>query len=260
MKKEYEIRLLEKKEMAQDNWFLTFSCPEIADTAKPGQFVNLSCSRLLKRPFGIADTNKEKGTFSIGVKVSGEGTREITSYPVDYVFDALGPLGNAFSFDGVKKIIAVGGGTGIYPLHFALKTADEMGIPTICVNGFRSKNDAFLVDECSRSAQKAIFTTDAGDFGIQGTVLDGLASLSKEEIEFSHVFCVGPEIMMKHVSSWAEENGLFCQVSMEKRMACGIGVCLVCVCKLKAKEEGKPFKHVRCCKDGPVFLAEEVIW
>ena len=260
MKKEYKIILLEKKKMAADNWFLTFSCPEIAREAVPGQFVNLSCSQLLKRPFGIADVDAEKGTFSIGIKSAGLGTKEIISLPEGTEFSVLGPLGNGFSFDGVKKLIAVGGGTGIYPLHFALKVGKEKNIPTLCINGFRSGKDVFLEEECKKFSEKTVFTTDEGDFGIKGTVLTGLEALSQKDRKDATVFCVGPEIMMKHVAKWAEEKELPCHISMEKRMACGIGVCLVCACKVKAKEENQPFHHIRCCKEGPVMDAREVVW
>jgi dihydroorotate dehydrogenase electron transfer subunit len=87
-----------------------------------------------------------------------------------------------------------------------------------------------------------------------------LEDLDSSLIEGATVMVVGPGIMMKKVSEWAKAKGLSCFVSLEQRMACGIGACLVCVCKIKAEEEGKEFVHKRCCKDGPVFRAEEVIW
>jgi dihydroorotate dehydrogenase electron transfer subunit len=125
---------------------------------------------------------------------------------------------------------------------------------------FRGKEDAFLLDDCESLAGKACFTSDAGDFGIHGNVLSALDTLSSEDTSGAAVFAVGPEIMMRKVSEWAAERGLSCQVSLERRMACGIGICLVCVCKVKAEEKGIPFHHIRCCKEGPVMNASEVIW
>lgn len=260
MEIEYEVVLIDKKYLGKGNALLTFSCGEIADKARPGQFVNVSCRYFLKRPFGICTVDKEANTFSIGVREVGAGTRDILASKAGDVFSLLGPLGHGFDFDGISKLITVGGGTGIYPLYFALEEARRLGIPSICVNGFRSREDAFMLDECSALAGKSLFSSDSGDFGVKGNVLDALARLSLEDLENASVFAVGPEIMMRKVSEWALETGLSCQVSMEKRMACGIGICLVCVCKIKAKEEGIPFHHVRCCKEGPVFNASEVVW
>ena len=87
-----------------------------------------------------------------------------------------------------------------------------------------------------------------------------LETMQEEDLADTTVMVVGPGIMMRKVSEWAQSKGLTCYVSLEQRMACGIGACLVCVCKIKAEQEGKEFVHKRCCKDGPVFKAEEVIW
>lgn len=260
MLKEYEAALVEKKLLGTGNVLLTFACEDIAKMAEPGQFVNVSCSLFLKRPFGICMVDPIGNTFSIGVKEVGAGTQDILTASVGDVFSILGPLGHGFSFDGVKKIIAVGGGTGIYPLYFALDKAKRRGIPAICVNGFRSWQDAFFLSECEELSEKTIFASDAGDLGVKGTVMDALELLQPEDLTDATVFVVGPEIMMKKVSAWAHGHQLPCQVSLEKRMACGFGICLVCVCKIKSDAENMPFHHVRCCKEGPVFQASEVIW
>ena len=260
-KKEYEIQLLSLDILNTEIKLLTFHCPQIAQEAESGQFVNLSVpgNFLLKRPFGISSTNPEDGTFSIGVRSAGQGTRELlNSKPGDF-FSALGPLGNGFSLEGVRKIIAIGGGTGIFPLRFALEAAKKKEIPNICVIGFRSRKDAVFLKELEAlSENNFIVTTDSGDLGTKGTVLDGLKQLHPEDLQDSTILCVGPEIMMKHVTDWAKKNNLPCQISMEKRMACGIGICLVCACKVTHEEND--FHHVRCCREGPVFPADQIIW
>lgn len=260
MNTEYETKLIKRKVLGKGNALLTFSCAPIAQNAVPGQFVNVSCKNFLKRPFGICMTDPAAGTFSIGVREVGSGTKDILSAEVGDKFSVLGPLGNGFDFKTASKIIAIGGGTGIFPLYFALTKAKELGIETICVNGFRSREDAFFLEECSETAGKMLVSTDSGNYGVKGTVLTALEQLSTDDIEDAAVFVVGPEIMMKKVSEWAAKQHLPCQVSMEKKMACGIGICLVCVCKVKTEEEGKEFHHVRCCKEGPVMDASEVIW
>lgn len=260
MNREYVAVLLEKKIVGKGNALLTFSGKEIAARAEPGQFANISCRYFLKRPFGIYSVDTVNNTFTIGVRETGKGTKDILASRIGDTFLVLGPLGHGFDFDGISKIIAVGGGTGVFPLMFALEKAKARGIPTIAVNGFRGKEDAFLLDDCESLAGKACFTSDAGDFGIHGNVLSALDTLSSEDTSGAAVFAVGPEIMMRKVSEWAAERGLSCQVSLERRMACGIGICLVCVCKVKAEEKGIPFHHIRCCKEGPVMNASEVIW
>ncbi len=260
MEKEYLVQLIEKKQLGRGNCLLTFSCPEIAEKACPGQFVNISCSRFLKRPFGVSHTDKQAGTFSVGVREVGAGTREIIEAKPGDLFEVLGPLGNGFVFDQVKKLIAVGGGTGVFPLHFALQEAQSRGIPTLCVNGFRSCSDTFFLEECRIASDRMEVSTDSGDYGCKGNVLDVLDTLTDSDYENAAVFTVGPEIMMNKVAKWALSKGLTCQVSLEKRMACGIGICLVCACKVKAQEENLEFHHVRCCKEGPVMDASEVVW
>jgi len=260
MRSEYSIQLVNMRKLGDSCSILTFSCPEIAAEGKPGQFVNLSCSRFLKRPFGIMSTDKDNGTFSIGVRKVGKGTADILSSKEGDMFTVLGPLGNGFSFDGVKKLLLIGGGTGIFPIYHAAEYARESGIPVTVVNGYRCKNDAFLYEEFDNVSDHLFVSTDAGDLGIKGNVMACLEDLDDSLLSDATCFVVGPGIMMQKVSEWAEQKGITCYVSLEQRMACGIGACLVCVCKIKTEKEGKEFTHKRCCKDGPVFLSKEVIW
>ena len=260
MKNEYSITLVKKEVLGPTCAVLTFACPEIAASGHPGQFINLSCDHFLKRPFGIMCVDKENGTFSIGVRKVGKGTDMILRAEEGDKFTVLGPLGNGFNFSEVKKLLLVGGGTGIFPIYFAAQYAKENNIPCTVVNGYRSKMDAFLYDQFSCGCTDFHCTTDAGDLGMPGNVMAYLGTLEPESLTGTTVMVVGPGIMMKKVSEWAQSLGLSCYVSLEQRMACGIGACLVCVCKIKAEQEGKEFVHKRCCKDGPVFRSEEVIW
>lgn len=260
MKKVYTVTLLKNTRLNAQTVWLEFLCPEIAKNALPGQFINLSGGGFLMRPFGIADTDQSAGTLCLGIKEAGAGTRDISKSPVGTTFQMLGPLGEPFPRDKIKKLIVIGGGTGIFPLRFSVSFAKERSIPAISILGFREKDEILLENDWENLSQKVIITTDRGDFGIRGTVMDGIATLSSEDTKDAAVFCVGPEIMMKYVAGWTHEQRIPCYVSMEKRMACGIGACLVCACKVKAKEDGIPFHHVRCCKEGPVMNAEEILW
>src|ERR1035437_3164192 len=113
MNTEYETELIEIKILGKGNALLTFACEPIALNAQPGQFVNVSCRYFLKRPFGICMTDPSAGTFSIGVREVGAGTKDILSAKVGDIFNVLGPLGHGFNVDAAPKIIAIGGGTGI---------------------------------------------------------------------------------------------------------------------------------------------------
>jgi len=237
--------------LTSDTAYLTISCPEIAKTGAPGQFVNISCSRFLKRPFGIACVDRDNGTFNIGIKIVGEGTKELAAIEEGTELTVLGPLGNGFDLDLSDDYILVSGGTGVFPINFMYEKLKASGKNVTVVQGFRDKSQMCLARD------EHIVTTDAGDFGIKGTCIAGLDTLDIKA--GTVVCCVGPIPMMKAVGQWAESKGLQCFISMEQRMACGIGICLVCVCKIKAEQEGRDFDHVRCCKDGPVFPYSEVI-
>ena len=253
MNKDYFCEVISKSMLNEDTALIEFLCPEIASEAIPGQFVNVTCSNFLRRPFGVASVNKDKGTFKVGIKIIGEGTEELASLQEGEGTWILGPLGNGFELNDDKYIL-VGGGTGVFPVNFLYEKLSSEGRTVKVVQGFRDKSQIIMNDP------SYILTTDAGDAGLKGNCCDGLNTLSEDDIKGATVLCVGPMPMMRAVSAWASDKGLNCYVSLEQRMACGIGICLVCVCKIKAEEEGIPFDHKRCCKDGPVFDSKEVIW
>ena len=254
MSKDFFCEVVSKTMLNEDTALIEFMCPEIANAAVPGQFVNVTCSNFLRRPFGIASVDRTKGTFKVGVKIIGEGTEEIASFEEGEGTWVLGPLGNGFDTSASDKFILVGGGTGVFPVNFLYEELTAAGKNVKVVQGFRDKSQIIM------NKPEYLLTTDAGDAGLKGNCCDGLNTLSEDDISGACVLCVGPMPMMKAVSSWASGKGLDCYVSLEQRMACGIGICLVCVCKIKAEEEGVPFEHKRCCKDGPVFDSKEVIW
>lgn len=253
-KQEYRIKLISKEFLNNDTCYLGFECPEIASSAIPGQFVNISAGMVfLKRPFGIASVDKEKGTFNIGVKVVGKGTSEIASFEPGLMVDCLGPLGNGFDFEGYDNVILTGGGTGVFPINFAYETLTAMGKNVTVCEGFRNASQVIL------NKPSYVLTTDSGDTGIKGTVIAGLDTIAISDPSKTLICCVGPIPMMKAVASWAAEKNMNCLVSMEQRMACGAGICLCCT--VKVKDDGPDgFKNVRCCKDGPVFDSREVVW
>ena len=208
-KQEYKIRLVSKEFLNSDTCYLGFLCPEIAGAAVPGQFVNISAGTVfLKRPFGIASTDKENGIFYIGVKIVGKGTSEISSFETGMTVDCLGPLGNGFDLEGYDTVILAGGGTGVFPINFAYETLTAQGKNVTVCEGFRNASQVIL------NKPSYILTTDCGDCGIKGTVIAGLDTIDIADPVKTLICCVGPIPMMKAVNSWAEEKGIKCLVSM----------------------------------------------
>jgi dihydroorotate dehydrogenase electron transfer subunit len=258
---EWDCTILENQALNDQYFILTLQGETISQTAQPGQFVNLSCQQFLRRPFGIMSVDRNTGTFKIGIQVKGKGTLEFKALKSGAVVSVLGPLGHGFDVAGYRQIITVGGGTGVFPLYFVHKQCRAAGVKTVAVCGYRSTRDAILVDELRQVASQAVFASDTGGLDVEGHaalaldhVLAGLDSL-----ENTVVLTCGPKIMMQAVAERAARAGLPCQVSLEEHMGCGIGICLVCVCKIKEQETGA-ISHQRCCVEGPVFPAEGVVW
>lgn len=224
---------------------------EIARAAKPGQFVSLYCkdgSRLLPRPISICEINKEDGTLRFVYRTIGAGTKEIATYQVGESIEVMGPLGNGFTLEG-KKAILVGGGIGIPPM---LELAKQLNIEKSIVLGYR---DVTFMDEEFKSFGSVYVATEDGSKGVKGNVLD---AIRENELDADIIFACGPTPMLRGIQAYALEHGITAQISLEERMACGIGACLACVCKTKEVDHHTHVHNTRICKDGPVFYAQEV--
>ena len=162
--------------------------------------------------------------------------------------DLLGPLGSSFDLAAKYAGIAVvGGGIGIFPLLFVLN--ESRAVEKRAYLGFRNRDLIVLENEFGRQSDTASISTDDGSAGYKGLVTDLLAR-DLESTKLDMIYACGPTPMLKQVVTLAEKHGLPCQVSMEQRMGCGIGACLVCACKTK---RGDSWEYSHICKDGPVF-------
>ena len=228
----------------------------IAGNAKPGQFVSVYTqdgSKLLPRPISLCEIDKEKGALRLVYRVTGPktGTESFSRLHAGAQLELLGPLGNGFMQRENKKAILIGGGIGIPPmvgLAEALKDKAEVQI----VAGYR--DELFLTKELQENGSLYIATED-GSCGTKGTVID---AIKDKGIQGDVIYACGPTPMLRAIKEYAMEKGIECQLSLEERMACGIGACLACVCKSKDKDAHSNVNNKRICKDGPVFLAEEV--
>jgi dihydroorotate dehydrogenase electron transfer subunit len=225
---------------------------DLACNAKPGQFVSLYCkegSQLLPRPISICEIDRENETLRLVYRVVGKGTKEFSKMNAGDTIRVMGPLGNGFTLEG-KKAILIGGGIGIPPM---LELAKSLDCEVQVVLGYRN-NDLFLKDEFT-SYGKVIVSTEDGSVGTKGNVID---AIRENDVQGDIIFACGPTPMLRGVKAYAQEKGLKAQLSLEEKMACGIGACLACVCQSKEVDSHTHVKNKRICKDGPVFYAEEV--
>ena len=228
---------------------------EVAVQAKPGQFISVYSndkSRVLPRPISICEIDREKGTLRIVYRVVGKGTEEFSKAEAGDSFEILGPLGNGFPIEEAKgkKVLMIGGGIGVPPM---LQTAKEIEGEAIIVSGYRNQ-DLFLKEELE-SAGTLFIATEDGSVGTKGNVED---AIRENQIEADMMFACGPKPMLRALKNYALEKGIPCWISMEEKMACGVGACLACVCQSKDVDSHSHVHNKRICKDGPVFLSTEV--
>ena len=234
---------------------LVLDAPQIAAAAQCGQFVHIACGEgnLLRRPISICEAGE--GRLRIVFQVKGEGTKWLAARKAGDTLDVLGPLGHGFDTAALgARPVFLGGGIGVPPMLQAAKCAKAAGAAPRAVLGFRNRG-AVILEEDFRAVCETFVTTDDGSYARHGFVTDVLQELVADA---TGVAACGPKPMLKAIAAIAKQAGLPCQVSMEERMGCGIGACLVCACALKAENGETRYGHV--CKDGPVFNAEEVEW
>lgn len=245
--------IISKKALAKEIYDMTILCPEMAEAASAGQFVNIKVDGfMLRRPISICGIDKEKGTLRIVFEVRGKGTKALSQLAEGQLVDLIAPLGgNGFKFNGYKKAIIIGGGIGNPPM---LPIAEYFGNNSKVISGFRNSSAVILQEDFSKTGAETILCTDDGSAGRKGFVTDALTEeIVKEKPDV--IYACGPAVMLRKIVEIAKANGIKSQVSLEERMGCGIGACLVCVCR--TIRDGEEFySHV--CKDGPVFDGEEV--
>lgn len=245
----------EQKKLAEGIYSMWLQAEEIAVQAKPGQFISVYSndkSRVLPRPISICEIDREQGKLRIVYRVVGKGTEEFSKASSGDTFEILGPLGNGFPLEEAKgkRVLMVGGGIGVPPM---LQTAKEAEAEAVIVSGYRN-SDLFLKEELENAGSLYIATED-GSVGTKGNVLD---AIRENGIQADVMFACGPTPMLRALKQYAEEKNMPCWISMEEKMACGIGACLACVCQSKDVDAHSHVHNKRICKDGPVFLSTEV--
>ncbi len=242
------FKLLKNEEIAEGIFDWTVENSELPKLCKGGQFVNIKVpGRVLRRPISICDAYDT--ALRLVFQVKGEGTKIMSEMKPGDEVEILAPLGNGFNLEKGKRYCFVGGGIGVPPLLFSAKQVED---PMI-ITGFRNEKLIILQDEFKKISDKVFLTTDDGSAGVSGFVTD---VLFEHLDEIDEVCACGPIPMLKAVAAVCKGK-VNCQVSLEERMGCGIGACLVCACKTKTNE-GESMTQV--CKHGPVYNAEEVFY
>lgn len=247
--------ILDREEIARDIYSYVISCPEAAKAAKAGQFVHIRAEGYtLRRPISICEIDKEKGTVRIVFEVRGGGTDRLSQLQVGDKMDIILPLGNGFTVKDIpddKNVVVVGGGIGVPPMCGIASCYKDVK----AVIGFRSKDKVILEQDLKRIGADVTVCTDDGSYGEKGVVSVPLEK-ELEKGKTAMIYACGPAPMLKAVIAAAGKYNVPCEVSLEERMACGVGACVGCACRIR--RDGKELV-LRVCKDGPVFKAEEVV-
>ncbi len=258
MNKTKEQAVVVSQEELAPGIFSLYLKTKAAENAKPGQFVSVYTkdpSKLLPRPISICEINKKHGTLRLVYRVTGEktGTKEFSELKAGDTVPVIGPLGNGFPLEKAagKKAFLMGGGIGVPPI---LELAKQLKCEKKqIVVGYRDQA-TFLREEFEQNGELYISTED-GSVGTAGNVMN---AIEENALDADIIYACGPTPMLRAIKVYAEENGIECYISLEERMACGIGACLACVCQSKEKDTHSNVHNKRICKDGPVFLSTEV--
>lgn len=254
MKAKVTAIVMSQKELAQDifdMWLKT----DMAKLVVPGQFIGVypkKESTLLPRPISVCEVDKEVGAIRIVYRLAGKGTTEFSSYKEGEEVAILGALGNGFPLEEGKgkKAFLIGGGIGIPPM---LELAKQLDSKMDILVGYRDGN-LFLADELAHYGKVHVASED-GSVGSKGNVMD---IIREKALEAEVIFACGPMPMLRAIKTYAHEKGITAYISLEERMACGVGACLGCVVKTKEVDNHSHVNNARICTEGPVFAAEEV--
>jgi dihydroorotate dehydrogenase electron transfer subunit len=241
--------------------------PQIAKGILPGQFVHMQIpgmpDHILRRPFSIFSANAQAGACEILYQVVGAGSNHMTTLTEGVTCELIGPVGRPWQpAVDCKRALIVGGGVGAAPLYMLTEQLCKSGVNVTVILG--AANAESLVckpkyDELVTHSPnlKLVFATDNGSFGIKGfctvPAQEEISAAADAGNQFDYLAVCGPEPLMRAVSQISAQAGIPTQVSMEKRMACGIGACLSCIVETTAGRK-------RACVDGPIFDASEVVW
>lgn len=241
-------------------YLMEIECEEFVKKAKPGHFTMVKAQQydylydpLLRRPFGVCDI--ERGRFKILYVLIGKGTNLLSQAKSGSQIEFSEPLGNIFKFNNEKNVALVGGGVGIAPLLFLAKYLYNQDISVDLYYGGKTEDDILLIDEFKKYCQHIEVTTENGKVGKKGIVTMPLSLNIKK---YDKIYACGPKKMLKATSELSMQYEIPIEVSLDERMACGMGACLGCL--IYIKNDSGEIEQKRCCVEGPVFDGSKIVW
>ncbi len=254
MKKVQDFLVKNYEWLNADNFILTLSSESEIEDVVPGNFAEIKIPDtpdvFLRRPFSILDVDYKAKSIRFYIKAIGKGTQKLGTLAIGSIVNIIYPLGNSYSILNKKKVLMVGGGSGIAPFILLATQLKKKNTDMTFLIGARSEGDVFLTKEFS-SFGKVLVTTEDGSRGEEGLVTQH--SVFSDPFSFDHIYTCGPDPMMKAIAKIASEKGVTCEASLENLMACGIGACLCCV---TLTVNGN-----KCvCTEGPIFNTKYLQW
>lgn len=260
MKKKTSMTVLDSRQLAEGIYSLILAYPagEAPRQVLPGQFAGIfpgDSSALLMRPISVCRWDPAEGSIRFVYRAAGRGTKNFTGLKTGGRVDMLGILGNGYEISRMrgKRVLLLGGGIGIPPMLELAAALKEEARSVTAVLGYRNR-ELFLADEFRREA-KVLIATEDGSAGTDGNVLDAVRAAG---IQADVICACGPMLMLRAVRDFARETGAACYISLEERMACGVGACLGCITKTRQTDAHSHVRNARICTEGPVFAAEEI--
>lgn len=244
-----KYKLLENKKLNNDYYLLKFDKGNLDIEFQPGQFVTVKLPQVVpgqRLGIPISLYHADESSFTLFIKILGEGTRILSQATKNMELDILGPLGKGFTLLTHKTVLLISGGVGYPPLRFLKDKLVDCQITWI--HGGRTATDIFPCDHAY---------TEDGSLGEKGLVTSDLRDILKNQ-KFDMAYSCGPNPMLKAIASTLKEYNIPLELSLEEYMACGIGVCYGCAVQVISADDQPLYKRV--CKDGPVFNADEIIW
>lgn len=256
MPKQIFAELVKKEKLLDGLYKFSIEAKEIVELAKPGNFIEIRINEnldpFLRRPISIYNLDKEKGILEFIFQVKGKGTELLAKKKEGDKIDIIGPLGNGtFKFEQYQNLAIIGGGIGIFPLYELSKQAKNAGKKVYTYLGFRNKDLVTLEKEFEDVSTTLNITTDDGSYKNNGFAINYLENDLKEK-NIDCIYACGPLPMLKAVKRLAEEKNIACQISLEEKMGCGMGVCLGCAVRTSNSTDENP-QYLHVCKAGPVF-------
>lgn len=256
-----QAKLIKKEKLKPNIYKFSVEAPDIVEKSRPGNFIEIRVSEqtdpFLRRPISIYNLDKKNGILEFIFQVKGKGTEILSQKEIDSQINILGPLGfGTFKYDNFQNLAIIGGGIWVFPLYELAKSAKKDNKNVNLYLGFRNKEMVVLEEEFKMVSDQLTVTTDDGSYAEKGFAIRYLENdIEKRKVD--SIYACGPLPMLRAIRQLAIKKNIPCQVSLEERMACGLGACLGCAVKTtRSHEETPEYWHV--CKAGPVFQAKDV--